>query len=53
MLLCAHVLQDGEAITTFALRPDGEELVMCTQSFRVRQYSLPDGTERRNWAVLL
>eukprot|EP00656_Telonema_subtile_P006540 TRINITY_DN13025_c0_g1_i3.p1 TRINITY_DN13025_c0_g1~~TRINITY_DN13025_c0_g1_i3.p1 ORF type:complete len:840 (-),score=297.96 TRINITY_DN13025_c0_g1_i3:186-2705(-) len=41
---------DGEAITTFALRPDGEELVMCTQSFRVRQYSLPDGTERRNWA---
>jgi len=49
-VVVATVTGDGEAITTFALRADGQELIMCTESYRIRQYALPTGLELRSWA---
>ena len=44
---------DGEVITTFAMKNDGSQMVTCSRSYRIRQWDLPSGKERRDWLVTL
>jgi len=42
---------DGEVISAFAMKDDGSQMVTCSRSYRIRQWDVPSGKERRDWVV--
>jgi len=49
--LTVEIEGDDEMITCFAVKLDGSQLVTCSRSFRIRQWDLPSGKQRRDWLV--
>ena len=51
--LIVEIQGDEEVIPCFAVKLDGSQIVTCSRSFRIRQWDLPSGKERRDWLVSL